>query len=124
VTFLIVQAACFVRGFTHLGRGQMFRTTLKYVLLLVGVHLLLGFILIVTEATHGLSDMDASFLIVLLVYYMNLPTVWMLNSLGVAFRWITVVLAGIFQWSILAFAMSAVHHAIVHVRAKTHDKNP
>ncbi len=90
----------------------MFRTTVKYVLFLVGGHLLLGLILIVTEATHGLSDMDASFLIVLLVYYLNLPTVWLLDSLRVDFSWITIALAGILQWTILAFAIAAVHYAI------------
>jgi len=90
----------------------MVRIILKYVMVLVGGHLLLGIVLLVTEATHGLSDMDASFLITLLVYYLNRPTIWLLDSMGMDFSWTTIVLAGILQWSILAVSLGTVHYSV------------
>ena len=90
----------------------MLRTTLKYVLFLVGGHLVLGLILLVTEATHGLSDMDASFLIVLLFSFLNQPSFWLLDFLRVDFSWIAIVLVGILQWTVLACAFAAVHYVI------------
>ena len=85
----------------------MLRTTLKFAKFLVGGHLLLGLALIVTEATHGINDQDPSFALALLVHYMNLPSVWLLNWLGVPNGVIPIVLTGVLQWAIIAFAMAA-----------------
>ena len=88
----------------------MLRNTLKFAKFIVGGHLLLGLALIVTEATHGINDQDPSFALALLVHYMNLPSVWLLNWLGVPNRVIAIVLAGVLQWAIIAFAMAAAFH--------------
>lgn len=98
----------------------MFRTTLKFALFLVGGHLLLGLSLIITAATHGINDMDPSFGLLLLVYYLNLPSVVLLNYLFgprfVAFSEVLkasyIVLLGILQWALFAFLLAGVYCGI------------
>ena len=88
----------------------MLRTALKLAKFLVGGHLLLGLALIVTDAIHGVNDQDASFALALLVHTLNLPSVWLLNVLGVACGIVPIVLVGILQWTMVAFIMAALCH--------------
>ena len=98
LTFLIALASA--AGLTNVGKKSAkpvgFLVTLeRYALFLVGGHVVLGTILLVTDATYGLSDMDGSFLIVLLVHYLNLPTSCVLGLLRVDLGWVGVILGGI-----------------------------
>jgi len=114
-TFLIALASALIstRGQKDATKPASFLTILKtYALYLVGGHLVLGVILIITEMTHGIDDMDSTYLIALLVHYLNLPTRWVLESLRVTPEIFTVVLAGTLQWASLAVALAAVHYAI------------
>ena len=72
----------------------MIKISLKLALFLVGVHLVIRLACITTEVIHGVNDQDASFALVMLVYCMNLPTVWLLNWLGAPLGSVPVVLAG------------------------------
>ena len=90
-------------------------------LILVGGHLLLGLILIVTEAIHGVHDQDASFALALALYYANWPIVWLLTKLHVAIGAVSIVLAGIFQWTVVALILGLICHAVT---SKCRQKRP
>jgi hypothetical protein len=91
----------------------MLRTAIKLALFLVGGHLLLGMILLVIAATHGINDQDASFAVAMLFRCLNLPTVWVLQSAGgtIESQIVLILLVGIVQWAALAFAIAAIYHA-------------
>ena len=89
----------------------MSRTTIRLSLFFVGGHLLLGLILLGIEAAHGINDQDASFAVAILFHYLNLPTVWVLQSLRVTPEIILVLLAGIVQWAIIGLATAALNRA-------------
>ncbi|MBI5396266.1 MAG: hypothetical protein HZA91_13300 [Verrucomicrobia bacterium] len=85
----------------------------KLALALVGAHLLLGAILMVIKATHGINDQDASFAVALLFHYLNFPSVWGLRSVaGADPGIIAVLLAGIVQWAALAAVVVGGYRAI------------
>ena len=100
---------------------QTWKTARRLALLLVGAHVLLGLILIVTEASQGINDQRASFALALVVYYLNLPTVWLLHFLRLPTGVVPVVAAGILQWTILAFAIATVYCGL---RFKLGSKSP
>ena len=89
----------------------MSRTTIRLALFFVGGHLLLGLILLGIEATHGINDQDASFAVAILFHYLNLPTVWVLQSLRVTPEIILVLLAGTVQWAIIGLTTAALYQA-------------
>ncbi len=78
------------------------KTLLRLTGILVGAHLLLGVILMVIVAVHGIDDQDASFAVAVLFYYLNFPSVWLLRSLGGDAGIGAVLLAGIVQWAAVA----------------------
>ena len=88
----------------------MSRTMAKLALFLVGAHVFLGLSLMVIEATHGINDQDGSFAVALVFHYLNLPSVWLLRSLGGSPEIILVLLVGIVQWAGLAWLIAAVYH--------------
>jgi hypothetical protein len=98
----------------------MFRTTLKFALFLVGGNLLLGLSLIITAATRGISDMDFSYPLLLLVYYLNfLPVILLHYLFGPRFVAVSevlkvsyIVLLGILQWALFAFLLAGVYCGI------------
>ena len=98
----------------------MFRTTVKFALFLVGGNLLLGLSLIITAATRGISDMDFSYPLLLLVNYLNFISVVLLYYLfGAGFlslpevqKALYIVLLGIFQWALFAFLLAGVYCGI------------
>lgn len=97
----------------------MFRTALKFVLAFIGVHLLLALALIVTDVIHGVNDMDASFLLWLLVYYGNLPSVFLLEALdlflgdtSMLFTCVFILFAGIVQWAVVGFTVGMAWHVL------------
>ena len=89
----------------------MSRTTLRLTLFFVGGHLLLGLILLGIEAAHGINDQGASFAVAILFHDLNLPAVWVLQSLGVTPEIILVLLAGTVQWAIIGWATAALYQA-------------
>jgi hypothetical protein len=88
------------------------KTILKLAGWLVGAHLLLGGVLLVIEATHGINDQDASFAVVLLFHSLNFPSVWLLRWLGATPGIIAVLLVGIVQWTALAAVIGGGYRAI------------
>ena len=103
----------------------MLRTVVRWMLVLVGGHLLLGLILIITEAIHGVNDQDASFALALAVYYANWPSVWVLTRFAVPLGAVPIVLTGICQWVVVALALGSVHHlAMSRCRTAASAGNP
>ena len=88
----------------------MTQTILKTTLTLLGGHLLLGVALLVIDATHGISDQDASFAVALLFHYLNLPSIWLLESMGSAPKIGVVVAVGLAQWVALGLAIGMLVH--------------
>jgi hypothetical protein len=88
------------------------RTALKVVLVIVGGYVTLGTALILVDAIHGINDQDPSFVLWLLVLFMNKPTVWVLDALDVSIRPTPVVLAGIVQWAVIGCAVAAVWNSL------------
>ena len=64
-------------------------------------HLLLGFLLLMINALHGINDQDVSFAIAMLFHYANYPTVWMLRLFGVNPSIGATLVAGIVQWGVI-----------------------
>ncbi len=90
---------------------------MKAAIILVGAHLLLGAVLLVVAATHGINDQDASYALALLFHGLNYPTVLLLRLRGSDPGIAAVLLAGIVPWAILGAALSAAWRAVRH-RAK------
>jgi len=91
----------------------MRKTVLRTLIILVGGHLVLGVLLLAMDATHGINDQDASFAVALLFYYLNLPSIWLLESMGREPK-ITVVLAvGLGQWVGLGLAIGVLLRIVV-----------
>jgi hypothetical protein len=88
------------------------KTILKLAGWLAGAHLLLGGLLLVIEATHGINDQDASFALALLFHYLNFPSVWLLRWMGIAPGIMAVLLVGIVQWISLAAMIGGGYRAI------------
>ena len=88
------------------------KTVLKLAGWLVGAHLLLGGALLVIEATHGINDQDASFVVALLFHYLNFPTVWLLRWMGIVPGIMAVLLVGTVQWITLAALIGGGYRAI------------
>jgi hypothetical protein len=86
----------------------MRRSILRTIVVLVGGHLVLGLALLSIEAIHGINDQDASFAVALLFHYLNLPTIWMLRSIGGSPGIGMVVVVGTVQWISLALVISIV----------------
>ena len=86
----------------------MKKIMLRTIVVLVGGHLVLGLALLSIEAMHGINDQDASFAVALLFHYLNLPSIWMLRSMGVNPGIGMVVVVGIVQWSSLALVIAIV----------------
>jgi hypothetical protein len=98
----------------------MTRAILKLALLLVGAHLVLGAILLVIEAVHGINDQDVSFAVAMLFYYVNLPAVWLLRSAGATPGVGVVLIAGIVQWTVLAIVLAVGYRALRAIAGRTH----
>ncbi|MCP4643566.1 MAG: hypothetical protein GY851_24170 [bacterium] len=103
----------------------MLRTTAKFALYLVGAHLLFSGGLIIVDAVHGVNDQDPSFALLLLVYYMNLPSVWVLKSFGASLTPVPIVLVGTVQWALIAFTLAVLYcGARPRTRTKNADEQP
>ncbi len=84
------------------------RTFLKIASVLVGVHLLLGGILLV----YGIDDQNASFAVALTFYYLNLPSWYAVEWMGVKTPEVgAVFLVGIAQWIGIAVVITVVYRA-------------
>lgn len=86
----------------------MRKTVLRTLMVLVGGHLVLGVILLVIDATHGINDQDASFAVALLFYYLNLPSIWLLESMGSEPKIAVVIAVGFVQWVGLGLAIGVL----------------
>lgn len=78
-------------------KSTIFRMAICFVL----AHLLLGFLLLLINALHGINDQDVSFAIAMLFHYANYPTVWMLRLFGVNPSIGATLAAGIMQWGVI-----------------------
>jgi len=84
------------------------RPILMLAICFVGVHLLLGVVLLVIEATYGIHDQDISFAIAMLFHTANYPTVWVLRFFGVNPSIVVTLVAGVVQWGVLGAGVGAV----------------
>lgn len=74
----------------------------------IGVHLLLGVLLLAINVLHGINDQDISFVIAMLFHAANYPTVGVLRLFGVNPSIGAVLLAGVVQWGVLGAGVGAV----------------
>ena len=88
----------------------MRKILLKTVLVLVGGHLILGLALLLIESVQGINDQGPSYAVGLLFYYLNLPSVWLLKSMGAEPGIALVVAVGTVQWAVLALAIAIAFH--------------
>ena len=86
----------------------MRRPILMLTICFVGVHLLLGVLLLVINVLHGINDQDISFAIALLFHAANLPTIWVLRFLGVNPSIVVTLVAGVVQWGVIGAGVGAV----------------
>ncbi len=87
----------------------MLRTAMKLTLIVILIYSALGVSLLLTEAIHGINDQDASYALALLVYFVNMPSVWLFKWTGVSANVLSVVVVGLFQWSLSAFLVGTVY---------------
>ena len=86
----------------------MRKMILRTIVVLVGGHLVLGLALLSIEAIHGINDQDASFAVAMLFRYLNLPSIWLLESMGSEPRIAAVIAVGIAQWVGLGLAIGVL----------------
>lgn len=83
--------------------------------MLVGIHAVLLLALTLIHYTRGISDEDATFLLALLVWFIDRPALWVL---GPAPEPISIFLAGTVQWLLIALPVAALLHGIAHWRRR------
>lgn len=74
----------------------------------VGVHLLLGILLLVINVLHGINDQNISFAIAMLFHTANYPTVCMLRLFGVNSSIGATLMVGVVQWCVIGAGVGAV----------------
>ena len=98
----------------------MMKTFFKAAVFIVGVNLMLVFALFLTEATHGINDQDASFLLAMIVYTLNKPAISAFQSLGVASEMWTLVVGGTIQWAAVSAFVALIIGAVRSKAGFTH----
>ena len=86
----------------------MRRPILMLTICFVGVHLLLGVLLLVINVLHGINDQDISFAIAMLFHTANYPTVCILRLFGVNPSIVVTLVAGVVQWCVIGAGVGAV----------------
>ena len=76
----------------------MIRKRWILILLPLAIHLLLGTVLLIIDAVHGVNDQDFSFAVALLFYYLNWPAAQGLHWMGVELTIMRLMLAGLPIW--------------------------
>lgn len=84
-------------------------------LVVFGLHSMLMVMLAIVDATRGISDQDVTFLLGLLVSFLDYPALQVLGpSPGLA----GIILAGSFQWFIVAVIVATVPHGVTLIRRR------
>ena len=86
----------------------MRRPILMLAICFVGVHLLLGVLLLVINVLHGINDQDISFAIAMLFHAANYPTVCVLRLFGVNSSIVVTLVAGVVQWGVIGAGVGVV----------------
>lgn len=86
----------------------MRRPILMLAICFVGVHLLLGVLLLMINATHGINDQDISFAIAMLFHMANYPTVCVLRLVSVNPSIGATLVTGVVQWGVIGAGVGAV----------------
>lgn len=81
----------------------------------VGIHAVLLFLLALVHYTRGVSDEDATFLLALLVWFIDQPAIWVLGSSPEP---ISIFLAGTVQWLLIALPVAALLNGIARWRGR------
>ena len=76
----------------------MVRKRYLFAALPLAIHLLLGVIVLIIDAVHGINDQDVSYAVALLFYYLNWLAVQGLNRMGIELTIIHMLLAGLVFW--------------------------
>lgn len=76
----------------------MVRKRYLFAALPLAIHLLLGVIVLIIDAVHGINDQDFSYSVALLFSWMNWLAVQGLNRMGIELTIIRMMLAGIVLW--------------------------
>ena len=82
---------------------------------MVGIHAVLLFLLAVVHYTRGVSDEDATFLLALLVWFIDRPAIW---TLGPSPEPLSIFLAGSVQWLLIALPVAALQHGVALWRGR------
>ncbi len=82
---------------------------------MAGIHSVLLFLLALVHYTRGVSDEDATFLLALLVWFIDRPAIW---TLGPSPEPVGIFLAGTVQWLLIALPVAALLHGIAQWRGR------
>lgn len=83
--------------------------------ILFGVHTVLIVALAVIHYTRGVSDEDATFLLALLIWFLDRPAIWILGSSPEP---VGIFLAGTVQWLLIALPVAALLHGVALWRGR------
>jgi hypothetical protein len=83
--------------------------------IMVGIHAVLILLLALVHYTRGVSDEDATFLLALLVWFMDRPAIWVLGSSPEP---VSIFLAGTVQWLLIATPVAALLHGFAQWRGR------
>ncbi len=77
--------------------------------IMVGIHAVLILLLALVHYTRGVSDEDATFLLALLIWFLDRPAIWVL---GPSPEPVGIFLVGTAQWLLIALPVAALWHGI------------
>ncbi len=84
--------------------------------IMVGIHAVLILLLALVHYTRGVSDEDATFLLALLIWFLDRPAIWVL---GPSPEPVGIFLAGTVQWLLIALPVAALLHGIAQWRGRS-----
>jgi hypothetical protein len=84
----------------------------------LAIHLLLGSVLLVIDAVHGVNDQDFSFAVALLFYYFNWLPWQVINGMGAEFSIMRLMVTGVPFWIGLGVLVVCFGRLLVHRKSE------
>ena len=90
----------------------MKKTILKLLLWIVGIHTILWILFGLILSTTGIDDQSPTFLVAVIVYYVDVPARQVLDWCGMSTNELNVFFFGTIQWAMIALLLAGGYGAL------------
>ena len=91
----------------------MNKTVSKCAQLFVGVHVLIWIIYLAYDGIIGADDMNFGMVLIMLIWFMDMPSAWVIEFLGGGNAALLVFFLGTAQWYVMGLIAGAGYHRFV-----------